>query len=125
MLFFAGFFIDALNTLWTQNATRVLGASIMSLFICMRLVSSVAGSAVLLREVPESPLVWVGMAACVVTVGGFLGVQAWDKAHQGPAAEAGSDAAAGKDMPAAAAHADYGSNCSGGGALASSRASRV
>lgn len=79
VLAFAGFFIDALNTLWTQKASRVLGAAIMSLFICMRLVSSVAGSAVLLGEAPTSPLVWAGMGVCVAAMTAFLGLQAWDK----------------------------------------------
>ena len=95
-MFFAGFFINALNTLWTQAASRVLGAAIISLFICMRLVSSVAGSAVLLGEAPSSPLVWAGMALCVSAMTAFMGVQALDKTRR-----AREDAVAAPAAPAA------------------------
>ena len=80
VMFFAGFFVDALNTLWTQAASRVLGAAVISLFIAMRLVSSVAGSAALLGELPRSPLVWAGFGVVIASMTAFMAVQARDKA---------------------------------------------
>jgi hypothetical protein len=123
VMFFAGFFIDALNTMWTQAASRVLGAAIISLFICMRLVSSVAGSAALLKEVPSSPLVWAGMGVCVLAMSAFMGVQAWDKKRQaaeeaegaagGPPAGDGEGAAAAGDLEAFGVARAGSSVCSG------------
>ncbi|KAF8056101.1 hypothetical protein HT031_006452 [Scenedesmus sp. PABB004] len=73
VMVFAGFFIDALNTIFTQQAARVLGAAVVSIFISLRLVSSLVGSIVLLGErpthMPGAALVWAGFAAvcCVMT----------------------------------------------------------
>jgi drug/metabolite transporter (DMT)-like permease len=123
VLVFAGFFIDALNTIWTQSCARVLGAAIISLFICFRLVSSVVGSIAVMGEVPHSPLVWAGMALVVACMTVFMGMQVLggrkDAAAAGGAAEgaakgdieacgapAGGAAAAAPAPPAAAAGSD-------------------
>jgi drug/metabolite transporter (DMT)-like permease len=95
VMVFAGFFIDALNTIWTQSCARVLGAAIVSLFISFRLVSSVIGSIILMGEVPRSPLVWAGMAGVVACMTGFMALQAWS-GGKGNAADGGGDIESGE-----------------------------
>jgi drug/metabolite transporter (DMT)-like permease len=75
VLFFAGFFINALNTIWTQSCSRVLGAAVVALFISCRLVSSLVGSIILLREIPGSPLTWAGFGVVIAAMSGFMVLQ--------------------------------------------------
>lgn len=79
VLVFAGFFIDACNTIFTQHCSRVLGAAVVSMFICLRLVSSLVGSIVLMHEVPHdavgAPLVWAGFGVVIVAMTTYMVLQ--------------------------------------------------
>ena len=86
VLVFAGFFIEALNTIWTQHCSRVLGAAVVAVFIPLRLVSSLVGSIVLLGDVPRHALAWAGFGLVIVAMTGFFWVQ--HRAAKRAAAEA-------------------------------------
>jgi drug/metabolite transporter (DMT)-like permease len=84
VLVFAGFFIGACNTIFMQHCSRVLGAAVVSMFICLRLVSSLVGSIVLMREVPTvhtygGALVWVGFGMVLVTMTTYMILQRFTK----------------------------------------------
>jgi drug/metabolite transporter (DMT)-like permease len=103
VLAFAAFFIDAVNTIWTQHCSRVLGAAIVSLFISCRLVSSVVGSIILLHEVPSSPLTFAGFGVVGVALSGFMILQAWDKSKAAKQEAAAAAAEGGEEGKVAAA----------------------
>lgn len=75
VLVFAGFVIDALNTIWTQHCSRVLGAAVVAVFIPLRLVSSLVGSVVLLGDVPRHALAWAGFGLVIAAMTGFFWLQ--------------------------------------------------
>lgn len=82
----------------TQHCSRVLGAAVVSLFICCRLASSVAGSVVLLHEAPKSPLTFAGFALVAVALTSFMVLKMFDRPEGG--AEAGAEAEAAAEAEA-------------------------
>lgn len=100
ILVFAGFVIDALNTIWTQQCSRVLGAAVVAVFIALRLVSSLIGSIVLLGDVPRSWLAWTGFGVVLAAMTVFFWLQ--HRAAKRAAAEAEAEAQAEADEEASA-----------------------
>lgn len=103
VLVFAGFFIDALNTIWTQQCSRVLGAAVVAVFIALRLVSSLIGSIVLLGDVPRSALAWAGFATVLVAMTLFFWLQHRAGKRAAAAAEAEAEAERARQAAPAAA----------------------
>jgi drug/metabolite transporter (DMT)-like permease len=81
VLVFTGIFIYTLANIWLQFCSRNLGAATVSVFISLRLVASILGSIVLLREVPRHVLTWVGFAVVVLVMTAFLLLQHKKKQH--------------------------------------------
>jgi len=75
VLVFTGIFIYTLANIWLQFCSRNLGAATVSVFISLRLVASILGSIVLLREVPRHVLTWVGFVVVVLVMTAFLWLQ--------------------------------------------------
>lgn len=105
VLVFAGFFIDALNTIWTQHCSRVLGAAVVAVFIPLRLVSSLVGSVVLLGDVPHHALAWAGFGVVIAAMTCFFWLQhrAGKRASSEAQASEQEQAAGQEHAPAAAA----------------------
>ncbi|WIA08922.1 hypothetical protein OEZ85_008339 [Tetradesmus obliquus] len=117
VLAFAGFFIGACNTIFMQHCSRVLGAAVVSMFICLRLVSSLVGSIVLMHEVPTvhtygGALVWVGFGMVLVTMTVYMVLQRFTK-KDATACEVDCEAAAPAGKSAATHGGDSG-KCSAG-----------
>ncbi|KAF8057772.1 hypothetical protein HT031_005956 [Scenedesmus sp. PABB004] len=102
VLIFTGLIIYTLANIWLQFCSRALGAALVSVFMSLRLVSSIVGSVVLLREVPTSALSWAGFALVIVVMTAFLLLQ-WHAKKRDAAAAA---AAAAGLPPGAAAEAE-------------------
>jgi drug/metabolite transporter (DMT)-like permease len=110
VLVFAGFFIGACNTIFMQHCSRVLGAAVVSMFICLRLVSSLVGSIVLMQEVPTmhtygGALVWVGFGMVLVTMTAYMVLQRFTKKEDAADEEVQREAALSAAEKSTAAHA--------------------
>ena len=98
--------------------SRRLGAALVSVFMSLRLVASIAGSAVLLGEVPSSALCWAGFGLIIAVMTAFLGLVWWSKRREAAAAIAsdGSSADGASKGSAAALAAGLAGKAAAGGA---------
>ncbi|WIA39380.1 hypothetical protein OEZ86_005485 [Tetradesmus obliquus] len=55
-----------------QMTTRTVGANLVSVFISLRLVGSIVGEIVLLKDTPQHWLTWLGFGCVIVTMTVFL-----------------------------------------------------
>jgi hypothetical protein len=55
-----------------QMCTRSVGANLVSVFISLRLVGSIVGEIVLLKDTPQHWLTWLGFACVIVTMTAFM-----------------------------------------------------
>ena len=70
----------------------MLGAAVVSLFICCRLISSIAGSVVLLNEAPKSPMTFAGFALVALALTSFMALKFFDKPEADGTEGGGKDA---------------------------------
>lgn len=75
VLVFTGIYIYTLQNIFLQFCTRALGAVMVSIFLSLRLVASIIGSIVLLKETPTQAITWVGFAIVMLVMAGFVMLQ--------------------------------------------------
>lgn len=88
-----------------QMTTRSVGANLVSVFISLRLVGSIVGEIVLLKDTPQHWLTWLGFGCVIVTMTAFLCYQQrFGRQHLPTKGASDADLAAnGADLAAASA----------------------
>jgi drug/metabolite transporter (DMT)-like permease len=88
-----------------QMCTRSVGANLVSVFISLRLVGSIVGEIVLLKDTPQHWLTWLGFACVIVTMTAFLCYQQYMGRQQVPVTDSDDVKPAAETAGAAAADA--------------------